>query len=420
MLRDVTFFSFSSLQSKTLSVSEITRYIREKLESDFHLQSVWVTGEIANFSRPSSGHLYFNLVDADAALKVVMWRSEVERLTHIPQAGEAVEVLGEVSVYEAGGQYQLYARDIRQAGEGERFQEFMKLKERLEAEGLFDPDKKRPLPEMPERIGVVTSPTGAALRDVINVLNRRFPLLTLVLSPTPVQGEGAEERIVLALDVLNQFSKPDVVLLVRGGGSVEDLWAFNSENVVRAVAGSKAPSVSGIGHETDLILVDFAADVRAPTPSAAAEVATPDRDDLLRSLAEMRERLVRAFQERLEEANGALTEQLGTLRWLSPRARLANAKQRLDETEMRMRTLIQNRILLQKAEVSGLGKTLQAVGPEAILQRGYAIVTRKEDGKLVNQIDRVSEGDPLDIRISDGSIEAEVITKKPGNKQSSR
>jgi exodeoxyribonuclease VII large subunit len=411
MLREVSNFSFFSLQSKKLSVREITRYIREKLESDYRLQGVWVEGEIADISQPSSGHLYFNLVDEEAVLRVVMWRSEVVQLERIPQSGEAVEVLGDVSVYDAGGQYQLYAREIRAAGEGERFQDFIKLKERLEAEGLFDPKRKRPLPEMPHRIGIVTSSTGAALMDVINVLRRRFPLVTLILSPTPVQGEGAPERIVQALQDLNAVSSPEVILVVRGGGSVEDLWAFNDEDVVRAVAGSHAPVVSGIGHDTDLILVDYAADVRAPTPSAAAEVATPDRVELQQDLQALVARMERAFKEQLDEANAELSEQFASLQWLSPRAKLANAKQRLDETELRMVLLLQNRLQLEQSQISGLTKTLQAVGPEEVLLRGYAIVTRKEDGALVNLIGQVSHGDQLEIRISDGTIDAHVTAK---------
>lgn len=412
MLREMSSFSLFSIQSKPLSVAEITRYIREKLESDYRLQSIWVRGEVAQISQPSSGHLYFNLVDPEATLRIVMWRSEAARLTRIPQAGEAVEVLGDVSVYEAGGQYQLYAREIRPAGEGERFKEFLRLKERLEAEGLFDPARKQPLPEMPERIGVVTSPTGAALRDVIQVLRRRFPLVVLTLSPTPVQGEGAPERIVQALADISHVVNPDVILLVRGGGSAEDLWAFNDEGVVRAVANSEIPVVSGIGHETDLILVDFAADLRAPTPSAAAEIATPDREELLLDLRALVDRMERIFTERLQEARALLSGHIASLRWVSPRARLASAKQRLDETELRMMSLFQSRMQLRRSEISGLTKTLHAVGPEAVLGRGYAIVTRKEDRVLVSKIGQVDRGDPVEIKISNGIVDAQVTGRR--------
>ncbi|MEJ2759898.1 MAG: exodeoxyribonuclease VII large subunit, partial [Anaerolineales bacterium] len=241
------------------------------------MQDIWIRGEISNLSLPKSGHMYFTLKDAQASIRCVMWRSQVSRLLNLPQEGEAVEVHGSVSVYEAGGQYQLYADQIRPAGEGQLYQEFLKLKNKLEAEGLFDPDRKRPIPAAPKVVGVVTSPTGAAIRDMLNTLRRRYPLTAVVLAPASVQGESAPAEVAAAILRLNEYAHPDVILVGRGGGSIEDLWAFNSELVARAIAASPAPVISGVGHETDFTIADFVADLRAPTPTAAAELASPDQ-----------------------------------------------------------------------------------------------------------------------------------------------
>ena len=257
------------------TVSTLTHYLRELLESDASLQGVWVQGEISNLSRPSSGHIYFTLKDSGASLRCVMWRGEAVRLRFAVQDGLAVEAHGNISLYEAGGQYQLYVDSIGPIGEGALYQEFVRLKALLEAEGLFNTARKRSIPQFPRKIGIVTSPSGAALRDVLNTLRRRLPLAEVVLAPTPVQGDEAAPAIVSALQNLNRVCTPDVILLARGGGSIEDLWAFNDERVVRAIVGSVAPVITGIGHETDFTLADFASDLRAPTPTAAAELATP-------------------------------------------------------------------------------------------------------------------------------------------------
>ncbi|HNB51361.1 MAG TPA: exodeoxyribonuclease VII large subunit, partial [Anaerolineales bacterium] len=261
----------------TWSVTDLTRYMREMMESDHNLRDIWISGEISNVSTPKSGHLYFTLKDANASLKCVMWKPQVMRLRFLPREGDAIEVHGAISVYEQAGQYQLYADVIRQTGEGVLYQEFMRLKARLEMEGLFDESRKRPLPAWPRRIGLITSPTGAALQDMLNTLRRRFPLVEVILAPTAVQGVEAPPGIVRCLRTLNQWTPaPDLIIVARGGGSIEDLWCFNDETVVRAVAASAIPVISGVGHETDFTLTDFAADLRAPTPTAAAELATPN------------------------------------------------------------------------------------------------------------------------------------------------
>jgi len=408
MLRFVSQLSIFGLEPQVWSVSSLTRYVRQALESDYRLQDIWITGEAFNVSRPSSGHLYFTLKDADASLRCVMWRSEVALQKVLPRDGEAIEVHGHVSVYEAGGQYQLYADAIRPAGEGDIFQEFLRLRALLEAEGLFDPERKRPLPIWPKRIGVVTSPTGAALRDVLNVLCRRFPLVEVILAPTPEQGNEAPAGIVSALDALNTYSQPDLILLVRGGGSVEDLWAFNAEGVARAIAASQAPVVVGVGHETDVIIADFVADVRAPTPSAAAEVATPDRENLADELAEMLNTLEGKFADYLQELRRGYKGRQVALLMVSPRAQVANARQRVDEALYRATAAIHHGLDLRRAAVVGLAQTLHAVGPSAVLARGYAVVTRVDDGAVVRSIGQVEPGDELNVRVSDGTFAAEA------------
>src|SRR5512138_3601003 len=305
------------------TVSKLTFYIRKLLEENEVLQDVWVQGEISNLSRPASGHIYFTLKDSSAALKCVMWKTSAARLGIPLQDGMAVEVHGRIGIYEVSGQYQLYADQIRPVGEGALYQEFMRLKAMLEAEGLFAAERKRPIPMFPQTIGIVTSATGAALRDMLNTLRRRLPLVQVLLAPSPVQGVEAPPALVKAIQSLNQQSPnhplPDVILLARGGGSIEDLWAFNDERVVRAVAASSVPIICGVGHETDFTLCDFAADVRAPTPTAAAELATQiTMLDLRAGLQNYKARILTATLKLLAEQKSALASQVAQLRYVSP------------------------------------------------------------------------------------------------------
>ena len=390
------------------TVADLTNYIRQVLEGDYRLQDLWVSGEVSNISQPSSGHLYFTLRDENASLRCVMWRPRVAYQTHIPRDGDRLDVLGHISVYEAGGQYQLYAERLRPAGEGARFADFLEIKARLEAEGLFSPERKQPLPDWPATIGVVTSPTGAALADVVNVLQRRFPLVTLLLSPTQVQGDNAPAGICNALAMLNEDGRSDVLLLIRGGGSMDDLWAFNNEEVVRAVASSSIPVITGIGHETDVILADFAADFRAPTPSAAAEVATPDRAILREDIAFRRSDLNQLFGGYLHQLRQSLELWTARLRLTSPRAQIASKHQKLDEFVARTETAIQHKMVLSSATLSSLEKNLHAMGPSTILSRGYAVVTRTVNGQAVRSVSDVNPGDSLQIRVQDGTFEAET------------
>jgi exodeoxyribonuclease VII large subunit len=393
--------------SISLTVGDVTRYLRQVLDSDDVLRDVWVRGEVSNASTPASGHLYFTLKDPTATLKCVMWKPQVMRLRFPLRAGMAVEVHGAVSVYEAGGQYQLYADSIRQVGEGELYQEFLRLKSALEAEGLFDNERKRPLPEMPAKIGIVTSTTGAALQDMLNTLRRRYPLAEVVIAATAVQGEAAPVEIVKALKRLNAEPGVDVILIARGGGSLEDLWAFNDENVVRAVAASRAPIISGVGHETDFTLTDFAADLRAPTPTAAAELATPDIQDMGEQLAQLALRLAGSAEQTIVNAQADVDSLRRRLERVSPKAMIDNQRQRLDDLSTRSVTAWQNRLNYLLLERKGIQHRLEALNPYAVLQRGYAIVSRA-DGQLISKLGQVVEQEAIKIQVSDGKIDARI------------
>ncbi len=389
------------------TVTTLTRYLRALLEGDSTLQDVWVEGEISNLSRPASGHVYFTLKDAGAALRCVMWRSDVLRNRLSLQDGMAVEVHGRIGIYEPAGQYQLYADRIRPLGEGALFQEFLRLKALLEAEGLFDPARKRPIPALPRRIGIVTSASGAAIRDMLNTLRRRLPLVEVILAPSLVQGEEAPPALVDALAVLAR-QKPDVILLARGGGSIEDLWAFNDERVVRAVAASPVPIICGVGHETDFTLCDFAADLRAPTPTAAAELATQTTlQDLLAYLQMLENRLLTAADEYLAGQQSALDGLNTRLRFHSPARRIQSERQRLDDLSRRAAWAMLQRSRLQNTRLDGLNRRLQALNPLAVLRRGYALVRRKEDGGLVTRVAQASA--EMIVRVSDGEFEVRKI-----------
>jgi len=385
------------------TVSKLTFYIRKLLEENEVLQDVWVQGEISNLSRPASGHIYFTLKDSSAALKCVMWKTSAARLRIGLQDGMEVEVHGRIGVYEVSGQYQLYADQIRPVGEGALYQEFMRLKAMLEAEGLFAPERKRLIPLFPKKIGIITSATGAALRDMLNTLRRRLPLVEVVLAPSPVQGVEAPPALVKAIQLLNSHL-PDVILLARGGGSIEDLWAFNDERVVRAVALSSVPVICGVGHETDFTLCDFAADLRAPTPTAAAELATQiTMLDLHASLQNYRTRLLAATLNLLAEQKTSLASLVSELRYVSPDRRIQSERQRVDELTRRARSSLSHHIQLESTRVKGIQRRLEALNPLAVLRRGYAVVTRKQDGSVVARVAQAS--DEMKVRVSDGEFE---------------
>jgi exodeoxyribonuclease VII large subunit len=397
----------SLFKPSTWSVTELTRYLRNLLEKDYHLQDVWVVGEISNCSRSSNGHLYFTLKDNSASLRCVMWRNTLLRQKFIPRDGDAVEVHGSLGVYEQNGTYQLYADQILATGEGLLYKEFLELKARLEAEGIFDPARKRPIPRWPKRLGVVTSPTGAAIRDILNVLHRRCPALEVVIAPTPVQGEEAAPGIVSALESVNRVASPDVILLARGGGSIEDLQAFNDERVARAIVKSFAPVISGVGHETDFSISDFAADLRAPTPTAAAELASPDQEEMKSDLRDMQQRLKESALDALVTPRWHCMDLQKRLQFHSPANRLRSERLRLDEKAYHMEKGMKHRLELCSARLQGFERRLYSLNPASVLARGFAIVSTPQ-GILVKSVDQTGEGDPLVVRLHDGQLDVEV------------
>ncbi|HWQ15599.1 MAG TPA: exodeoxyribonuclease VII large subunit [Roseiflexaceae bacterium] len=394
---------------RLLTVSQLSLYLRELLESDDILRDVWVEGEISNFNRHAgSGHCYFSVKDSGAVLRGVMWRSYAERLGGLPSNGDAVLVHGRVSLYEPRGDVQLYADIIQPAGVGLLQAQFERLRARLEAEGLFDPSRKRRLPELPRRIGVATSPTGAALQDILNVLRRRYPLAEVVLAPCQVQGAGAAETVVEALYALYDAGV-DVIIVARGGGSAEDLWAFNEEVVARAAFASPVPIVSGVGHETDTTIIDYVADVRAPTPSAAAEIVSPDVAELADAVAGLRAALDEALLEQVARARGELEGLRRRLAQQSPMARVQRDRQMLDELLRRASAALAHDATLKQARLEGALRQLAALSPLATLGRGYAVVRRASDGRVVTSPAQIAPGEAVDITVRDGSFGARRV-----------
>lgn len=398
--------SLFDLQPPVYTVGYITAYIRDKLERDRQLQDLWLEGEIFNWRPAASGHIYFTLKDSQASIRCVIWRSNANRLIYTPSRdGEAVLAHGRISVYEAGGAYQFYVDDLEPVGQGALYAEFERIKARLAAEGLFDPARKRPLPPFPRRIGVVTSPDAAALRDILNVLRRRFPLAEVILSPTQVQGEDAPRQIIAALQTISR-QPVDVIILTRGGGSIEDLWAFNDEAVARAVADCPVPVVSGVGHEIDFTIVDFVADVRAPTPSAAAELVSPEVEELARNLADLQKALLDAVQNRLAQARDRLEAQTWALQRLSPQVRLNSYRQQVDTLTARAGQAVRHTLSLHRSRLTALTARLEALNPQAVLSRGYAIV--QKEGQIVHRTAQVAPGDSISVQVSDGTFGATV------------
>lgn len=391
-----------------LSVTEVNAHIRQLIDADEILQDLWLEGEISNWRPASSGHIYFTLKDAAASIRCVVWRSTASRLRYRPKGdGEAVALYGRVSVYEAGGAYQFYVNDIEPLGVGALYVQFERLKQQLAAEGLFDEDHKRPLPPFPHRIGVVTSPKAAALRDILNVLSRRFPLAEVTLSPAAVQGTDAPPQIVAALKRLwVQSPPPDVIIVARGGGSIEDLWAFNDESVARAVFNSPIPVITGVGHETDFTIVDFVADRRAPTPSAAAEVATPDRQELKSYVAGYAFQMENTISQQITEKRAAVQQSVQQLARLSPQMQIDTRRQQIDDTLTDIARALKHTISLRREQLSGQLAQLATLNPKATLARGYAIVQKGET--VVASVKDVSPGDTVSIVVSDGDFTAEV------------
>ena len=390
------------------TVSQITSYIKDLFEIDFVLQDLWIEGEVSNFTRSAAGHAYFTLKDQSASIRCVMWRSSAARQGYLPSNGEAVVAHGRVSVYEVQGAYQLYVDALQPAGLGALYLQFEALKKRLEAEGLFAPERKRPLPPFPRCLGVVTSPTGAAIRDILHVLGRRYPLVEVILSPTLVQGDKAPLQIVAAIEALNEHTDAEAIIVARGGGSLEELWAFNDERVARAIYSSRLPVISGVGHETDFTIADFVADVRAPTPSAAAEIAVPDQGELRGTLHLRRSRLVALMGRQISERRGAVESQGRVLSRLSPQAKIASHRQRIDELTRAASASLAHQLALQRERLRGRLLRLQSLSPFATLDRGYSITRQLRTGEIVKSVAQVATGDRIETQVSDGKFEGLV------------
>lgn len=404
--------SDSLFVQQIFTVSEVTGYVRVLLEENPDLQDIWVQGEVSNVSTPSSGHIYFTLKDAGASLRCVIWKWTAQYLHTKPQDGMAVEVHGKFGVYEKSGQYQLYVDAVRSQGEGKLYQEFLLLKEKLEAEGLFAAERKKVIPAYPDRIGVVTSATGAALQDILNTLRNRYPVASVILSPSMVQGSGAAETIIDALNKLEELDiPPDVIIVARGGGSLEDLWSFNEEKVVRAVAALEIPVISGVGHETDFTLVDFAADLRAPTPTGAAVAAVPDIQELQISLDELQQILAQQTVNGINDRRQALMVRQYQIAAQSPKRMVEQSMMRLDDLAVRLNGLIQTNLRGAAARLETVGVHLRALDPQAVLQRGYALVFDKQ-GKLVDSVEKTSENETVDIHLQDGVLDASILKVK--------
>ena len=389
------------------SVSELNEYVGCVLSADPNLCELRVSGEISGFKRHSSGHLYFSLKDENALVRCVMFRQQAMRLTFQPQDGMQVLLYGRASLYEKDGSFQLYANYLKKSGEGELYLRFLKLKKELEERGWFDEARKRPIPFLPRKIGVVTSGTGAAVQDILNIISRRFPRMPVVVASVRVQGAGAAEEIAKAIRQMNRKNAADVLIVGRGGGSMEDLWAFNETVVAEAIVQSKIPVISAVGHETDFTIADFVADLRAPTPSAAAELAVPEMDTVYEAVRLQSMRMKRALQSRVERmrANVKLFASAKAFRLLENR--LMSERQSLDNTRELASRGVKERISRARAELNQLSVKLRALDPSAVLERGYAILT-DENGRAISGVTSMQAGDHVAIRMHDGTADAKI------------
>ncbi len=398
------------MERQVISVTELNLYIKNKLDGDPLLSGLLVRGEISNFKRYSSGHCYFTLKDTGGAVRAVMFNSSAQRLKFAPTDGMKVIALGRASLYERDGQYQLYVTALEPDGLGTLHLAYEQLKARLSEEGLFDDALKKEIPKYPRRIGVITSPTGAAVRDIINIAGRRFPLAEICVYPAVVQGDEAVPTLLAGLEYFGKTSPADVIIIGRGGGSIEDLWAFNDEALARKIRSSPVPVISAVGHETDFTICDFVADMRAPTPSAAAERATPDKAEIISALAAKSAHMTSLARRRLD----ILRERLGKLsssRMLkSPMNFIDDRRLALDSVSERLYLKASSGITEKASSLKSLAAALNALSPLSVLSRGYGAVF-DNGGRLIKSVGEVNVGDELTIKISDGEIKAEAISK---------
>lgn len=399
-------------ESQIFSIGKLTDYIKQKLESDSNLINIWVRGEISNYTKHGNGHLYFTLKDETSQIKCVMFNSSASSLKFEPEHGMKVLVLSSIGVYKLYGNYQLIVSEMHPDGLGILHQKFLMLKEKLEKEGLFSKKHKKPIPRFPKTIGIITSPTGAAIKDLINILTRRFPNINIKIAPTLVQGVEASKDIVKSIELLNRIKGIDVIILGRGGGSLEDLWCFNEEIVARAIFKSEIPIISAVGHETDFTISDFVADYRAPTPSAAAEIAVPDKNELLRDINHLKERLLLKVKRTLDFKKQSLESIMDRPIFKRPLDFINQYLQQIDEIILNSSKAISNFLKLKRKELEIITATLHSVNPKAVLSRGYSIATNK--GKIIKTIADVKINDLIDIVIQKGEIKSQVKEVKNG------
>lgn len=398
------------LQQRIFWVHEVTGYIRSLLEGDSKLANLWIKGEISNYKLHTSGHLYFTLKDSTATIKCVMFKSKCQRLNFNPEDGMEVVAKGYVSLYDRMGQCQLYVDEMEPSGLGGLYRAYEELKNKLEREGLFDVHRKKPLPSMPSSLAVITSPTGAAVRDVFHVLNRRFPGLNILFVPAVVQGSEAPGSVARALRMVNRHGVAEVILLVRGGGSIEDLWAFNTEEVARAVAESNIPVITGVGHETDYTIVDFVADSRGPTPSAAAEIAVPEKRELFQRLELMSRRLKILGNRQITARKEKLEKLSATRVFQHPETILAQSFLRLDYLERQLNSGVNALTSSFRGRFEGVAGKLDTLSPLKILSRGYAIC--RKDGEIIKDAAKVEDGDAVEVVLRKGSLLCQVNARR--------
>ena len=403
------------MQKRVISVSELNEYIKMLFEYDEILRNVYIKGEISNFTNHyKTGHFYFSLKDPGGAVRAVMFRSSASKLKFMPENGMRVIVGGRVSVFPRDGQYQIYVDVMEPDGVGALYMAYEQLKAKLEKEGLFSEARNKPLPAIPKEIGIVTSPTGAAIRDMIHVLGRRFPLAKIVLYPALVQGADAPASLIRGIRYFNHRKTADVLIIGRGGGSLEDLWAFNDENLVRTVAASEIPIISAVGHETDFTLCDFAADLRAPTPSAAAELAVPDSEELFGTLAQTKERLSFAVSRRITKAGEKLKRLSSSRVMQDPMNLLDDKKMALLMAERALQSRMEAVIAAKKLRFQRDAAKLEALNPLSIITRGYSAVF-DENNALIKSISQIKEGESISFMLTDGTVRAEVKEIIPEN-----
>ena len=398
-----------------LTVTELNNYIKNLIDSNRMLAAISVTGEISNFTNHRSGHLYFSLKDSDAQIKAVMFRSARSKLKFAPQEGMKVTVHGSVSLYPQGGSVQLYVNAMAPDGLGALYKAYEQLKAKLADEGFFDDDHKLPIPSFPERIGIITSPTGAAVRDIINVTGRRYPLAKLYLYPSLVQGDGAEADLVRAIDYFESSNLVDVIIIGRGGGSIEDLWAFNSEALARRIYSAKTPIISAVGHETDFTICDFVSDLRAPTPSAAAEIAVPDLRDIMIGLDNASDRIVNALRIVAERKRERLERISDKPMFKDQALFVADFRDDIERLSEKADNAASDAIKNKSSELRLISGKIDALSPLAVLSRGYSIT--EKDGNVIFGVKQVSVGDQVSIRFKDGVANATVNSKKLSRKE---